>query len=268
MARIIRFEEGFFGKDVGEITDDGRILIPDGIFGTKVVGFYKEDGIYIPDGFGRKKVIDISADGILYLTEDEGFFARGTKIGSIGEDGSMRTIGGRRIGELRVPPGDGGNDVVGRSLGKGAASGKFSGSSDGAGLGLVAALPAIALAVITPIGAIILFPALMGSSSVSMTSKIQLIFLAVLTIVAAALAGLPSNKKNLSLSKSLPNMITCSWIVCVLANCVITVLTEPEPLGILDWALLLIFGSLVCLGWAAAASIITFVALKIVLPKR
>lgn len=271
MARRIRLDKGFFGTDVGEISDDGRILIPDGILGKDVVGRFRDDGIYIPDGFGERKAVDLYPDGSLHLTKDKGLFRAGTRIGAIDPDGTLRDADGRRVGELRPQRGDDHDDAVGRAISgasRFARNPKGKGGTGGhGGMGFIALLPTIGLAIITPIGAVVLFPALLESSSVSLSSKIQLIVVASAAIATAALAGALSGEKPLRFDKALPDMITASWLVGAVLNVILSVALEPEPLGFLDWLLLLLFGSLVCLGWAAAASLIAFVVLKIFLPK-
>lgn len=273
MARRIHFDKGFFGTDIGEISDDGRILFPDGIWGHRVVGFFEEDGIYIPDGLTRKKVIDIYSDGSLHLTADKGLFHKGSKIGKIDPDGTLRSVEGRRVGELAELDGSHSTDVVGKAIGASVSpASTYRGGGGGdmvsaGGAGIVVAIPAIALAMITPVGAVVLFPALLGSSSISLTSKIQLVVLAAVATVVAALVGALSKKRPLKFTENLPDMIRISWVACNVLNIIISVLTAPEPLGFFDWLLLVVFGSLMCVGWGAAASIIAFVILKLFLPK-
>lgn len=198
------------------------------------------------------------------LTEEQRARIRGDVV-------ILRDVDGRIIGELRSQRDDDHDDAVGRAI---AGEGKFASKTNGkggtggqGGISLIALLPAIGLAIITPIGAVVLFPALLGSSSVSLSSKIQLIVVASAAIATAALAGTLSEERPLRFGKVIPDMITASWLVGTVLNAVLSVMLEPELLGFLDWLLLLLFGSFVCLGWAAAAPLIAFVVLKIFLSK-
>lgn len=243
MTRRIYLDKGFFGTYVGEITDDGRLFLVEEGAPDRFFGYVESDGIYVPAGLnGRTKLLEINEHGNLYLTCDSGIFTHGTKVGSVSKEGTLYDSNGRRVGHI-TPKGTG------------------SETSGGGGLGIILGIPLLFLLVATPIGAVLLWPSLMGSSSVADASKIQLLIISVLGILAAYLAGLGSGKRP-KFTESFPSMCSVSWLTCEVVLCISAAVMESS-LGFLDWVLLLTFGSLVCLGWAAAASCIAYVILLI-----
>lgn len=244
LTRTIYLDKGFFGTYVGEITDDGRLFLVEEGSPDRFYGYVEDDGIYVPAGIGgRTKLIDISKHGNLYLACDSGPFTYGTKIGSVSDDGTLRDSKDQRIGHITPWKKNSG------------------GSGGGGGLGLVIGIPLAFLLVATPIGAVLLWPSLMGSSSVADASKIQLLIITVLGILVAFLAGVSGDKRP-KFSESFSSMCFASWVACEVALCVSAAVMESS-LGILDWVLLLTFGSLVCLGWAAAASCIAYAIIRL-----
>ena len=243
MTRRIYLDKGFFGTCVGEITDDGRLFLVEEGTPDRFFGYVESDGIYVPAGLsGRTKLIEINEHGNLYLTCDSGIFTYGTKVGSVSKDGTLYDSNGHRVGHV-TPKG------VGHE------------TSGGGGLGIILGIPLVFLLVVTPIGAVLLWPSLMGSSSVSDASKIQLLTISVLGILAAYLAGLGSGKRP-KFTESFSSMCCVSWLTCEVTLCISAAVVEAS-LGFFDWVLLLTFGSLVCLGWAAAASCIAYIILFI-----
>lgn len=246
MTRRSYLDEGFFGTPVGEVTDDGRLFLvgegPDSFF-----GYVEKDGVYVPAGLSsRTKLIDISDQGGLYLTCDSGAYSYGTKVGSVSERGLVYDADGRRFGQVGIGHGTRGNG----DSGKGVMGGWW----------LIVGMPAAFLLVAAPVGAVLLWPALMGSASVSDASKVQLFVITLLGITAALLTGVGGDNRA-KFTEAFPSMCFASWLACEVTLCVTATIMD-SPLGFLDWALLLTFGSLLCLGWASAASCIAYLMLR------
>ena len=181
MTKRIVLDKGFFGTEVGEITDSGRLYLRQADGTSTYYGDIEPDGIYAERGWGgREKVVDISSSGNLYLARDSGVYTHGTKIGSISEDGTVRDARDRRIGEVR-----GWHPPIG------------SPEEGGGGAGITVAMVAIVIIGIMFAGAgVVFYPALLGSSSVSATSKVGIVVTTVATILTSVLAGALSSERT------------------------------------------------------------------------
>lgn len=246
MSRRIYLDEGFFGTRVGEITDDGRLFLVQDGRPDEMFGYVEEDGIYVPAGLGRTRIIEFSERGEMYLTCDSGVYKYGAKVGSVSRSGYVYDADGRRVGWVTLPDGETPSGPTGQNV-----------------VGCLVALLAVAALVLAPLFAVANYPALLVSSSVSDASKAQLVAIAVISAIAALIAGMVLMGEGSSkLREVYPGMLAASWIACEATLCVSAVIIETDPLGALDWVLLVVFGGACCLGWAAVASLVSYAALK------
>lgn len=247
MSRRIYLDEGFFGTEVGEITDDGRLFLVRDERPDEVFGYVETDGIYVTAGLKRTKIIEFGEDGEMYLACDSGVYTHGTKVGSVSQSGYVYDSDGGRVGWVTSPGGgEGRMDTSGPSA-----------------IGCVISLIAAVALVLAPLFAVANYPALLASSSVSDASKVQLIVISALGAIAALLVGVISTGDGSSRFREVyPSMLLASWATCEVTLCVSTNIIEPNPLGVLDWILLVTFGGACCLGWAAVASLVSYIALK------
>lgn len=254
--RRIHLDKGFFGTDVGTISDDGKILIPGGIWGDKIAGFFEDDGIYIPDGLHKKKIVDLYPDGSLHLTEDAGTFHRGTRIGSVDPDGTLRNTDGRKIGTLEKPSYDRKPDRVDAAIGADRKSkdritvppprpGRF-----GDLLGMVV-MGGFVLLIAG--GAVVLLPALLGSDQVTGGSKLFILTVTGVSLLSSfVVSGLTRGE---SFGDTWATALAIAWVITTLAF-IWLIAVFDKPTGI-ELALVTIPGIFICLGWSAAASAVS-----------
>lgn len=245
MTKRIVLDKGFFGTEVGEITDSGRLYLKRSDGTSTYYGDIEPDGIYAERGWGgREKVVDISSSGNLYLARDSGVYTHGTKIGSISEDGTVRDARDRRIGEVR-----GWHPPIG------------SPEEGGGGAGITVAMVAIVIIGIMFAGAgVVFYPALLGSSSVSATSKVGIIVTTAATILASVLVGALSSERTV---KGLfCSIYPASWLVSTVVFVIYSIATDDlNGAGIF---LLAIGGALLGLGWGFVAAGVSAVVFYIV----
>lgn len=245
MAKRIVLDKGFFGTEVGEITDSGRLHLKQSDGTSTYYGDIEPDGIYAERGWaGREKIVDISSSGNLYLTRDSGMFTHGTKIGSITEDGTVRDARDRRIGEIRGwrPP-------------------VSSPEEGGSGIGATVTMVAIVIiGIMFAASGVVFYPALLGSSSVSATSKVGIIVTTVTTILASILAGALSSERTV---KGLfCSIYPASWLVSTVVFVIYSIVTDDlDGAGIFP---LVIGSALLGLGWGFVAAGISAVVFYIV----
>lgn len=216
--------KSFFGTCIGENTDDGRLFFveegaPDCFF-----GYVESDDIFVPAGLGwRNELIEISEYGNLYLTCDSDIFTYERKVESVSKDGTLYDSKSHRVGY--VAPKGAGLETIG-----------------GGGLGITLDIPPVFSLVVVSIGAVLLWPLLIGLSSVSDASKIQLLIITVVGMFAAHLVGLGRGKRS-KFRESSPSMYCVSWLTREVILCISAAVMEVS-LGVFDWVLLRTFGPL------------------------
>lgn len=258
MTRKIHVNKGFFGKDVAEIDDDGRILMPEGIWGHKVVGYLKDDGIYVDSGImSQKRVIDIASDGNMYLTSDAGIFSYGTWIGRIAPDGKLydrdrrnyATITGEKSKPAPEPekPSD--------------SSSSHGGGSGGSGTGPVVppvpSIPIFLLPIAALFGIAVLWvpltslPQLFNSSYIAESSKVGL----TMTLVGMGIAAGVVSWRTAKFTDMLCYAAMSAWATGTVIFVVYSMLVD-SPSGTGSIVFLVVGGAIVCISWALGATVV------------
>lgn len=264
MTRKIYLDEGFFGTKIGEITDDGRLFLRDESGRERLYGYVEQDGIYVEKGlYSKEKVISFGRYGDMYLTRDEGIFTYGTKVGSLGDLGSIYDADGRRIGEITQGDRDmGGVSPSDRSTRDANPDRQSTVSSTGTGTyaprpsdpGPVGIDPSVLIGGLLvgffAVGGVVLFPALLGSSSVTSGSKIILLAIAAVCILAGCIAG--ALTKETKLANLYMDIYWPSWLGSELTFNILSFIYD-KPNG-WEMLLLIVGGGVFSLGWAAVGA--------------
>lgn len=251
MAWTIHLNEGIFGTNIGEVSDDGRIFFPDGLWGSKVVGYLYDDGIYVDGGFiSKKKIVDISKDGNMYLTHDEGAFSHGTWVGTIRSDGKVFDTRGDNIIDLS------GNDPLQIANVSEPRRGSRPPTSGGAVLFLASATVFVLIAVWVSLSNF--FP-LLNSSSISENSKMGLVLT---TLVMGVACGI-SIWRSGTVKEGLLCGLGSAWVIGVLFYTLYFLVTEGHS-SLVDLVLLVLGSALFGLGWAIGVTVVVGVPLALV----
>ena len=260
MTRKIHVNEGFFGRDVAEIDDDGRILMPEGIWGHKVVGYLKDDGIYVDSGImSQKRVIDIASDGNMYLTSDAGIFSYGTWVGRIAPDGKLydrdrrnyATITGEKSKPAQEPEK---SDSTSNSSDRNGGSG---GTGTGPVVPPVPSIPIFLLPLIALFGIAVLWvplsslPQLFGSSYIAGSSKVGL----TMTLVGMGIAAGVVSWKTGKFTDMLCFAAMSAWATGTVIFVVYSMLVD-SPSGTGSIVFLVVGGAIVCISWALGATVV------------
>lgn len=246
MTRKIHVSEGFFGRDIAEIDDDGRILMPEGIWGHKVVGYLKDDGIYIDSGImSQKRVIDIASDGNMYLTSDAGIFSYGTWVGRMAPDGKLYDRDRRNYATITGEKSKPAQDSEKPSTGAGPVIPPVPPI-------LILLLPLVALFAIAvlwvPLSSL---PQLFNSAYYAGSSKVGLAMTLVGMGIAAGVASWRPGKFT--------DMLCCAamsaWATGTAILVVYSMLVD-SPSGTGTIVFLVVGGAIVCISWALGATVV------------
>ena len=269
MTRKIHVNEGFFGRDVAEIDDNGRILMPEGIWGHKVVGYLKDDGIYVDSGImSQKRVIDIASDGNMYLSSDAGVFSYGTWVGRIAPDGKLydrdrrnyATITGEKSKPAQEPeePSD-------------SSSGHDGGSSDTGGTGTgqvflpISSIPIPFLLLVGLFTVAVLWvplsslPRLFSSAYIAGSSKVGL----TMTLVGMGIATGVVSWKTAKFTDMLCYATMSAWATGTAIFVVYSMLVD-SPSGTGSIVFLIVGGAIVCISWALGATVVVGIPIFLV----